>query len=358
MTRKAHAALVAVAVALSVPRFATAADDAGVPTEDPRVVAQRGLHGDLRTRKAAQAELVAMGEPALPAAIVTCAHPNGETETKWCEDLLDGFGMRTAADQVQVSSEDTLVHVLEAFGETKDVDALPAVFPFVGSDRAPIRNAARSTIVVYGDRAAPQVRAEYNKLGGQVGDGWTTKQLVDAYFAQRDELRLHDVVALFDDGVKMASTDLPGGVKSMDAALAREPLLDSRAKAAPFYLQYARTLEPSDRDRAREYALKTERLAAPSAPEATQAAALLALMDADDLRAKGIASPEAYAKVLALDPSNEAAKKALSDLGDAPIANGSDASLANKKKMAIAGMIAATAIFFVCLFFVLRRRED
>ncbi|MEO8799669.1 MAG: hypothetical protein ABI551_17375 [Polyangiaceae bacterium] len=334
------------------------ADDAGVPAEDPRVVALRGLHGDFRARKAAAAELVAMGEPALPAVIVICARPNGESETKWCEDTFDRFGMRTAADQVQVSSEDTLVQVLEAFGETKDVDALPAVFPFVGSDRAPIRNAARATIVAYGDRAAPQVRAEFVKLGGQTSAGWSTKQLVDAYFATRDELRLHDVVALFTNGVKLAATDLPGGVKAMDSALAREPVLDQRTASAPFYLQYARSLVASDRDRAREYAMKVERVAAPNAPEASQAASLLALMDADDLRAKGIVSPEAYAKALALDPTNEAAKKAMADLDYAGATPGSASSVANKKRLAIAGMIAATAIFFACLFFVVRRRED
>ena len=160
-------------------------------------------------------------------------------------------------------------------------------------------------------------------------------------------------MALFDKGLALAKSDLPAGVADLDAAIAREPLLDRRAEAAPVYMQYARDLAGQDREKARAYDLKVTRIASAGAPEIAQAESELAFFDAEDLRAKGIVDRTAYAHAVDLDPTNAEAKAALAQI-DAERAD-SDART-HKTIAAIAAVIAATA-GLVLAFFAYRRRR-
>jgi hypothetical protein len=265
------------------------------------------------------------------------------------------MGKRSAADEVQTESDEALIGVLGAFAQTKDIDALSAMFPFVGADRKAIRDAARDALRNYGDRIHTRLRVEYINIGGQIPANFapSTSQLLDSYFALRDQLRLQDVTALFSKGLIEAKTDLPSGITDLDSALAREPLLEIRKEAAPFYVQYADSLAASDRAAARAYDLKAMRVAGDGTPDADRAASALAFFDAEDLRAKGIVDRKGYEQALTLDASNEDAKAAVDAL-DADRQSREDAL--KKKEAAVAAAVAVTAFFFA-LFLWLRNRR-
>ena len=334
----------------------TRADDAGADESDAtaRALVAQAVTGNGAAKKKSEADLVKMGEAAVPALIVGAKKSAGEKNQKWCEDVLDEMGKRTAADQVQTKTDDALIAVFHAFLEIHDVDTLGAIIPFVGADRVAIRQAARDTIVAFGDSATSRIRAEYINLGGQLPTNASISyaDLDKAYFQLRDELRLKDTITLFDKGLALAKTDLPGGIADLDSAIAREPLLERRAEAAPIYLQYAHNLPPTDREKARAYDEKVVRLAAAGSPEIAQAESELALFDAEDMRAKGIVDRTAFAHAVELDPTNEDAKAALAQI-DAERAE-SDART-HKTIAAIVAAFAATAAL-VLGFFAYRRR--
>ena len=347
--------LYALLLAISIAPAAWA-DDAGIEESDQaaRALVTQAVTGNGATKKKNEAELVKMGEAAVPALIVGAKKSAGDENRKWCEDVLDEMGKRTAADQVQTKTDDALIAVFRAFLEIHDVDTLGAILPFVGADRVAIRNAAREAIVGFGDSATSRVHAEYINLGGQLpaDASLSYADLDKAYFQLRDELRLKDTVALFDQGLALAKADLPAGVADLDAAIAREPLFDRRGEAASLYVQYARSLASTDREKARAYDLKATRIARAGAPEVAQAESDLALFDAEDLRAKGIVDRTAFAHAVDLDPSNAEAKAALAQI-DAGRAE-SDART-HKTIAAIVAFFAMTAAL-VFGFFAYRRR--
>ena len=343
---------------LALLSFATwaRADDAGIDENDlaARALVAQAVSGNSATRKKNEAELVKMGEAAVPALIVGAKKSAGDDNRKWCEDVLDEMGKRTAADQVQTKTDGALIAVFHAFLEIHDVDTLGAIIPFVGADRVAIRQAARDTILGFGDAATSRIRAEYINLGGQLPTNASLSyaELDKAYFELRDTLRLKDTVAIFEKGLALAKTDLPGAIADLDAAIAREPLLERRAETAPVYMQYARFLKSTDREKARAYDLKVTRIAQAGAPEIAQAESELALFDAEDLRAKGIVDRTAFAHAADLDPSNQEAKAALGQI-DAERAE-NDAR-AHRTLAAIVAAIGATAAM-VFGFFAYRRR--
>ncbi|MEO8877164.1 MAG: hypothetical protein ABI461_16340 [Polyangiaceae bacterium] len=332
-----------------------AAGDAGASPGDATELVTRATHGSFTDRKNAEPALVAMGEAAVPALIVGAKKAPSEELRKWCVGVLDEMGKRSAADEVQTKTDDALIGVFGAFAEIRDVDALSAIFPFVGAERLAIRNAARAALLAYGDSAASRLRAEYTNIVGAVSPVWTTKQLAEAYFAARDELRLHDVVTLFDRGLLEAKTDLAAGVVDLDAALAREPMLERRREAAAIYVQYASSLAKTDRRAAREYDLKALRIGEATSPDGAHAAGALAFFDADDLRAKGIVDRAAYQHVLAIDPQNQDAKDALVQLDH-------DRDLRednlHKTEAAIAAAVGVTAILAALFVGLARRRRS
>jgi hypothetical protein len=201
------------------------------------------------------------------------------------------------------------------------------------------------------------LRAEYINIGGQIPANFepSTAQLLDSYFDLRDQLRLQDTTALFSKGLEEAKTDLPSGITDLDSALAREPLLENRKDAAPFYVQYAHDLADTDRATAREYDLKAMRVAGDGTPDANRAASALAFFDADDLRAKGIVDRKGYEQALTLDPQNEDAKAAVAAI-DAAQKDREDAL--KKKEAAVAAAVAVTAFFFAALIAFLRREQS
>jgi hypothetical protein len=338
---------------------AAADDDAGIDAaaEDATAIVVRAEHANFAEKKACELKLVAMGEAAVPALIVGSKKFASEKMRKWCEDTLAEMGKRSAADDVQTSTDEALIGVFGAFADTRDIDALSAIFPFVGADRIAIRNAARAALRAYGDTIHSRLRAEYINIGGQIPGGIepTTAQLLDGYFQLRDQLRLQDVTALFAKGLAESKTDLATGVLDLDSALAREPLLETRNDASGIYVQYAHLLAKTDRKGAREYDLKAMRIAEAGSPDIDHAASEIAFFDAEDLRARGIVDRNGYVHALTLDPQNQDAKDALASIDAERIAR---ENKLKKMEAAAAASVAVTAVFLAALIALLRRRRS
>src|SRR5262249_52846763 len=142
-----------------------------------------------------------------------------------------------------------LADVLHAYGVVKDLDAVPVILSFVNSDRAQVRAAARAALQAYGQDAIWKLKEAYFQLTGKAAnEGWTAAELTKELFDAYDKYRLQEVYAMLDDGLaKQKAGQLADAVAAFDKVLARQPMLDRRGDMVAGYVQYAQTLEESDR---------------------------------------------------------------------------------------------------------------
>ncbi len=259
-------------------------------------------------------QLKQLGDRAVAGLIEARREPTPETRT-WAAHLLDEMGKRTPGDAVQTRDNQALSDVLRAYANIKDLEALPVVLSFVNSDRVQVRAAAREATLAYGQDAQWKLREAYAALSGEPApEGIAAVDLAKKLFDAYDRFRLHDVYALLDTGLA-AQRDghLKEAVADFDDALARQPLLDRRAEAAPAYVAYGESLQDSDRALALAYLRKALRL-----DEAGQASshvrADIATLEGEELLARGIDDPEPFETALALDPASSRAKADLARL--------------------------------------------
>ncbi len=251
-----------------------------------------------------------MGEQAIPALIET--RKDSAAVRTWAYSLLEGMGKRIPADAVQTKDNEVLVDVLRAYAKIGDLDALPVILSFVNADRAQVRNAAREAVVSYGPEAIWKLRENYaNVVGRPAPEGVTIEVLARDLFAAYDRLRLQEVYGVFELGLR-AERDgkLDEAIAAFDKVLARQPMLDRRAEAAPAYVAQARKLAETDPNAARAAYEKALRLA-PESSFVPQIRANLAYLDGRDLLARGIVDEAPFRRALELDPGHQKAREEL-----------------------------------------------
>ena len=282
---------------------------ATTPAVRQLVLAASDAGGVLRPELGRQ--LKQLGDRAAAGLIEARADPSPETRT-WAAALLDALGKRAPGDAVQTKDNQALSDVLRAYATIKDLDALPVVLSFVNSDRAQVRAAAREATLAYGKDALWKLREAYAALSGDPApDGMSSADLAKKLFDAYDRFRLHDVYALLDRGLaEQREGHLREAVSSFDEALARQPLLDRRAEAAPAYMAFGKSLEDSDRPLALAYLRRALRLDE-SGPRSSDVRSEVLALEGEDLMAHGISDTEPFETGLALDPSNARARAAL-----------------------------------------------
>jgi tetratricopeptide (TPR) repeat protein len=253
-------------------------------------------------------QLKQLGDRAVAGLIEARRDPAPETRT-WAANLLDAMGKRTAGDAVQTKDNQALSDVLRAYANIKDLDALPVVLSFVNSDRVQVRASAREATLAFGQEALWKLREAYAALSGdQAPDGISAAELAKKLFDAYDRFRLHDVYALLDKGLAAQKDGhLQDAVAAFDDALARQPLLDRRAEAAPAYVTFGESLEASDRPEALAYLRKALRLDE-AGPTSSHVRSDIATLEGEDLVSHGIADAEPFERALALDPGNARAR--------------------------------------------------
>ncbi len=253
-------------------------------------------------------QLKQLGDRAVAGLIEARRDPAAETRT-WASNLLEGMAKRTPGDAVQTKDNQALSDILRAYANIKDLDALPVVLSFVNSDRVQVRSAAREATLSYGQDALWKLREAYAALSGEPApEGITAADLAKKLFDAYDRFRLHDVYALIDKGLAAQKDGrLEDAVAAFDDALARQPMLDRRAEAAPAYVAYGESLQDSDRPAALAYLRKALRLDETSAPS-SHVRSDIATLEGEDLVARGIADTEPFETALSLDPGNARAR--------------------------------------------------
>jgi tetratricopeptide (TPR) repeat protein len=252
------------------------------------------------------------GDSAIPALIEARGLSPSWAIRSWANDELELLGKRTPGDAVQVSDRNVLCDVLRAYGATKDADALPAVLAFVGAARSEVRDAARDSILAYGDRALSRLREAYAAHAGEKPPGdATAAQLAALLFEASDRERLRDVDALFDRGlVSWQDGHLADAIGSFDAVIAQMPDYPRRAEASPAYVAYAATLPP---EQAGAALLKSLRIA-PAGDAANRARSALAVLEGRALEVRGVDDEALFVRALAFNPTNEDARRELEQL--------------------------------------------
>ena len=252
-----------------------------------------------------------MGDHAV-AALVEVRRDTDKELRGFANKTLDAMGKFLASDAVQVHDPQALADVLTAFGKTKDPDAMRAIVPYLNADRAPVREAARWAIAQYGNDARPILEETHDQFTGEkAGKDWPADKVLKALIVAYDRVRLAEVFKLLDEGIAHRDAGrLEEAVASFDALLARAPQFDRRAELAPASHELARKKESTDRVGARLLFGKAARLAV-GTPLAPSIEADLAVLDTEDLIARGIADTSLLQKALALDPNNTRARDLL-----------------------------------------------
>lgn len=255
-----------------------------------------------------------LGERAIPALLETRKDATPAVRA-WAYAQLEAMGKRIPADAVQTKDSDVLVDVLRAYAHIGDLDALPVILSFVNADRAKVRDAAREAVVAYGPEAIWKLREAYaNVVGHPAPESTPFDAVARELFAAYDRLRLQEVYGLFDQGVRAEKDGkVDEAVAAFDKVLARQPLLDRRAEAAPAYLAHGRKLEESDPAAARADFEKALRLA-PEGAFVPQLEAELAYLEGKDLLARGIVDETPFRKALERDPAHAKAREELTQI--------------------------------------------
>jgi hypothetical protein len=253
-----------------------------------------------------------IGERAVPALIEARGPAQSPATQAWASDELDLLGKRTPADAVQTGDRDVLCGVLRAYGETRDVDALPAVLSFIAANRSEVRAAARESVLAYGDLALRRLREAFAaRTGERAPEDVSSRDLAYALFDACDRERLRSVDALFDRGLAAQREGRAvDAIAAFDGALAEEPSLPRAGQAAPAYVDYAVAIARSDPSRATASLRKALRLDA-TGDVAGRARSELAVLEGRELRDRGVDDASPFALAVALDPKNEEAKEEL-----------------------------------------------
>ena len=249
-------------------------------------------------------ELSDLGDRAT-AALIIASHDSSRETARFASSELEALGRKVPGDAVQTKSNQVLADVLDAYGATRDMDALGAVLSFVNSARAQVRAAARKSILAYGDSASPKLREAYTNLAGSPPPAaWSAADVARELFAKDDRTRLEDVYALMDKGLTAEGEGKHDeAVENFEQVLARQPLFERGAEMVPAFVLLAKSKEDSDR-RAAEALYRVAARLAPDGPRASQIRSALDSLAAEDLIDHGIEDAALFRRAAAEDPGN------------------------------------------------------
>ncbi|HWL86286.1 MAG TPA: hypothetical protein VNO21_10810 [Polyangiaceae bacterium] len=329
------------------------------------------VEGQGADREAAARRLEELGDPSVPALIEAKARPNSLETRKWAIAVLEAMNKKIPGEAVQTKDSALLAEVLLAYGKTRDLDAVGAVFAFANAGQSTVREASREAIRRYGSDAMPKLRETYTNIESAVPpETWSPGDLARELFRAMDHVRLRDVYALLDDALAKAATgtgndagkadkpsqpdqtaQLDAAVQELDQVFARAPDLDRRGEAVPIYVRYARSLEDGDASRALDVYHRAERLAQ-SGTEKDRITSAIVWLEARKLEAHGIVDREALERALALDPENSKAKADYVRLAD------EEQTSTNRLRLKIgAAAVLLLLLAATFLFVPLRRRR-
>ena len=256
-----------------------------------------------------------MGRALLPGLIVARAHRELSVR-RWSSWGVSELGLGEPGMAVQGLSPSELAPLLEAYGEVRDLDAMPVVISFVDHDDEALRHAARAATARFRRNAIWKLREAYrNRLGTDADSAWGWRTTMERLYAGLDERRLAPATEALDAGLAaLTGDDFETAERSFARALLLQPEHPRRAEMAPGYARLA-TVRPGRRI---DY-LRRSLLLAPDSPEAGRWQAGIVFAEAEARRAQWTFDAGAYREVLRQQPDHAEARALLEEFaGEAP----------------------------------------
>jgi hypothetical protein len=299
-----------------------------------------------------QLQLAELGDHALPALIEATRHAAPKI-ANWAGRQLDALGKAIPGEAVQVEDPEVLTDVLLAYGFIKDPDAARVVLSFSNSERAQIRLAARTSVVLFGDVANWQLRDFYeNLLGERPPREWPWDRTARELFSGLDEMRLEEVYRHYDAGLAaLRDKNYANMVAAFDQVLMLDPEFTPRDQLVAGYLGYA---ESNLFEEGHDVDAALARVGRLSDSEATRdhSTSLLLTRQAKRYSEQRFADRSLLERALELNPNNARAHDLLAEMSREPVIE-----RASFMRVLWPSVLVATALAAVTAI-LLRRRAN
>lgn len=238
-------------------------------------------------------------------AIRSAGHPDREARL-WATWSAERFGTADPGRFVRTLEPEHVPDVLRAYAAAHVMSAVPIAASYVDAERRATREAAREALDAYGQSSIWVARQAYRQETGEdASRDWGWRRTLDELFSALDHARS----AIAEPPLAQAEQALDAGDRAaareaVDAALALVPMpTTDRAGAALLRLAEAE-LEAGDAAAARRALARAERV--PLAETVRDRRdALVLLLRADAMLARGTLDADLYRRAAALDPSCE-----------------------------------------------------
>ncbi len=265
---------------------------------------------------------------------------------KWIRDL----GNPLLGEQVKIKNPRRLAQLLEAYASVNELDAIDVTLSLTNHRSAFVRTAARSALNAYGRNALWPARRKYENTFNEEPEGdATVESILEALYKHFDKKRLAASEKVFERGLAaFRKGQLDAMEKDFRQVLGKEPLFPRREEMAEGFLALSRSFdEAAEPKRLKEALLMALWVSDPESDIAKRIKARQLWMDAQSFKKAGLAAPDLYRRILALDPTHEEAKEMLAEL--LPKESG-------RNRVVIKAVIVSFIIFLASLLIFLRIR--
>lgn len=252
-----------------------------------------------------QKQLTDLGDRSVAGLIETLRH-QAPAIGEWAQKRLKLRKKLSPHEAVRTDDRLALADILVALGRNGDPESAQLLISFSGTEDSQVRIAARQGLALLGEAAAWQLRDAYLDTTGRTPPrDWTWKRTARELFTEYDRLRLERVYEIYAKAKKAAQTgDLEVMREGYDKVLALQPNFDRGGEMVEGYRRYAKHVEEASPDKAILALRRALRIDGDEASRKKTESALL-LLEAGQLRKKGLIDQRLLKRARALDPANE-----------------------------------------------------
>jgi hypothetical protein len=252
-----------------------------------------------------QKQLMGLGDRSIAGLIETLRH-QAPAIGEWAEKRLKLRKKLSPHEAVRTEDRTALADILVALGRHGDPESTRLLISFSGTEDSQIRGAARRGIALLGEAAAWQLRDAYLDTTGRAPPrDWTWKRTARELFTEYDRLRLERVYEIYAESKKAAEAgDLEKMRIGYDKVLALQPNFDRGEEMVDGYRRYAQHVAEESPQKAL-LALRRALRIDPNVASRNKTESTLLLLEAAQLRDKGVIDQGLLKKARALNPENE-----------------------------------------------------
>lgn len=185
----------------------------------------------------------------LPGLLWMRAHDEPDVR-RWARAAIARLGLGDPGRAVQEEDPERLAGILEAYGATREMNAMTVIISFVGHSDERVRQAARDAMNLFGRNGIWQLREGMrNQLGQEADHDWGWQRTSSLLYEGLDAQRLAPVTELLERGIQHGESDeLAEARELFDAALIREPMHPRRSELAEYYARFASEASGPERE--------------------------------------------------------------------------------------------------------------